>query len=127
MKPISVYCKQEVVGWARLPMELCLPKPGQEDFTCSYLNESLGIQLLATIEDLGSLQQIRVSLAPVMYYRPEISEQDLVKEIQLRAGDIIEEFFGNLLFCRAPDDERRPVVKHFFHLIERPRYPFSDN
>lgn len=127
MKPISVYCKQEVVGWARLPMELCLPKPGQEDFTCSYLNESLGIQLLATIEDLGSLQQIRVSLAPVKYYRPEISEEDFVKEIQLRAGDIIEEFFGKLVFCRAPDDQRRPVVKHFFHLIERPRYQFSDN
>lgn len=127
MKPISVYCKQDVHGWAKLSMEFCLPKPGQEDFTCSFLSESLGLQLLATIENLGSLQQIHVSIAPVKYYRPELSDVEFVQEIQSKAGNIIESFFGDLVFCRAPDDQRRLTVKHFFHIIEKPRYQFSVN
>jgi hypothetical protein len=127
MKPISVYCKQDVHGWAKLPMELCLPKPGQEDFTCSFLNESLGLQLLTTIEDLGSLQQIRVSIAPVKYYNPELSDEEWVREIQSKAGNIIESFFGDFGFCRAPDDERRPIVKHFFHILEIDRFKPSNN
>lgn len=127
MKPISVYCKQDVHGWAKLPMEFCLPKPGQEDFTCSFMSESLGLQLLATIEDLGSLQQIRVSIAPVKYYRPELSDADFLREIQSKAGNIIESFFGDLVFCRAPDDQRRPIVKHFFHILESVKFKFSNN
>jgi hypothetical protein len=127
MKPISVYCKQDVQGWAKLPTELCLPKPGQEDFTCSFLNESLGLQLLVTIEDLGSLQQIRVSIAPVKYYRPELSDEEFVQEIQSKAGNIIESFFGDLVFCRAPDDQRRLTVKHFFHILDSAKFKFSNN
>ena len=126
MKPISVYCKQDLYGWVKLPIKFCFPKPGQEDFTCSFLNESLGFQLLATIEDLGSLQQIRVSIGPIKYYRPELSDEEFVREIQSKAGDIIESFFGDLGFCRAPDDPRMPIIKHFFHILEPVNF-FSNN
>lgn len=121
MKPISVYCKQEVQGWAKLPVFLNLVFPGMEDYSCSFLNDKEGFHLLASVKDLGSLQQIHVSLAPIMYYRPDKTEKEMVEEIVYRAGDIIREFFGDLEFCRAPDDERKPSVKHFFHIISENR------
>jgi len=129
MKPISVFCKQEVEGWAKLPVFLQLITPGLEDYSCSFLNAKEGIHLMASMKDLGSLQQIHVSLAPIMHYRPDQTENGMVEEIVYKAGDIIEMFFGDLMFCRAPDDERKPSVKHFFHIIEKSSYPatFSKN
>lgn len=121
MKPISVYCKQEVQGWAKLPVFMNLVFPGMEDYSCSFLNDRDGYHLLASVKDLGSLQQIHISLAPIMYYRPDKTEEEMVEEIVHNAGDIIEKFFGDLQFCRAPDDPRRPCVKHFFHIIENRR------
>ena len=119
MKPISVYCKQEVEGWAKLPVFMNLVSPGQEDYSCGFLNDKQGIHFLASVKDFGVLQQIHVSLAPIMYYRPDKTESEMVEEIVYQAGDIIEKFFGDLDFCRAPDDQRRPSVKHFFHIIDK--------
>jgi hypothetical protein len=119
MKPISVYCEQEVDGWVKLPVFLNMAFPGQEDYTCSFLNQKEGIHLLASVKDFGVLQQVHVSLAPIMAYRKDKTESEMVEEIVYRAGDIIQEFFGDLDFCRAPDDQRRPSVKHFFHIIDK--------
>lgn len=118
MKPISVYCRQEVEGWVKLPSILNMSPPGEEDYSCGFLNQKEGMHLLASVKNLGVLHQIHVTIGPIMAYCKNKTEEEMATKIASQADAILENFFGDLDFCRAPD-ERRSSVKHFFHIIDK--------
>ena len=91
---------------------------GQESAYCGFLRESDGAHVMASIKDLGRLQTIHVSIAPIRFYRPDWTDEEHQRELFAVTPDIIETFFGERRFARQPDDPRRPGVKHYFAILE---------
>lgn len=117
-KPIAEYIARPS-GWIELPVMLAAPKPGEEAFTCSFLNHDLAVQMLATVEELP-LPVIFLSLAPVYTLLPAgHDKKDLVYRIVYNANKLIAEFFKDRQFLMAPDKPERPDIKNFFHLLEK--------
>lgn len=117
-KPISTYCRQEVEGWDKLPPEMVLAPAGEEEFYCGFMRRHDGVHLMASVKDYGSLQTVHVSLAPVRFYRPDLTTEEHLEYIYDITPDAVESFFGDRRFARQPDDPRRPEVKHYFAVLE---------
>lgn len=117
-KPIATYCKQEVAGWDRLPDFMTMAFPGEEDYSCSFIRQSDGIQMLASVKDLNVLNTIHVSLAPIRSCRKDWTEEEHSGHIFDIAAEVVESFFPGRRFARQPDDPRRPQVKHYFAILE---------
>lgn len=115
-KPIAAYCKQEVHGWNKLP-QLVPSLPGEEGYTCSFLNDVLGLHMLASVKDVGVMQVIHLSLAPVKSFDHGMSNEDWNQRIFANMADIAESFFPGRQFARQPDDPRRPSVIHYFAIL----------
>ena len=116
-KPISTYCRQEVEGWDKLPPQMVVAPPGEEEFYCGFMRKD-GVHLMASVKDYGRLQTVHVSLAPVRFYRPDLTDEEHLEYIYEVTPDVVESFFGDRRFARQPDDPRRPQVKHYFAVLE---------
>jgi hypothetical protein len=103
-KPISTYCRQEVEGWNTLPPSMVVAPPGEEDFYCGFIRESDGVHLMASVKDYGKLQTIHVSLGPIRYYRPDLSDAEHEQLVFDATYDVVQCFFGERRFARQPDD-----------------------
>lgn len=110
--PISHYCKDELFGWHRIPVDNILDKK----FSCCFFRDD-GVQLTATVRDTGSVQLIHVSLAPIKSMRPKLQMDELVQEILSETYDILQYFFPDKKFVKAPNDTHAPYVKHYFTIL----------
>lgn len=117
MKPISSYCKQEVVGWNRLPPEMVMARSGEEDFSCGFINSVLGLHMMASVKDFGVLQVIHLSIGPIKSYDSSLTNEEWERRIYANVVDIAETFFPRRQFARQPDDARKPDVKHYFAIL----------
>jgi hypothetical protein len=116
--PIANYCEQQVEGWQKLPVFLNLVIAGNEEFSCSFLRQSDGVHLMASVKDLNALNTIHVSLAPIRSCRKDWTDEEHGGHIFDVAAEVIESFFPGRKFLRQPDDELRPQVKHYFSILE---------
>jgi len=117
-KPISTYCLQEVDGWNKLPPSMVLAPPGEEAFYCAFIREKDGVHLLASVKDYGKLLTIHVSLGPIRYYRPDLTDEEHEQYVFDVTPKVVECFFGDRRFARQPDDPRKPNLKHWFAVLE---------
>lgn len=117
MKTIADYCKQEVPGWTKLPVEFCFARQGEEHLTCSFMSQD-GIQIIASIRDYGKLKVLHASIGEVRSLRPELNEDEMAEFIEIETPRVLQTFFGNRGFAQQPDDPRRPTVKHWFSPLE---------
>jgi len=113
-KPINEYCRQEALGWHKMPVTFAAPV-GEEEYTCVFARND-GIQFCATVKECPKV--IHVTLAPVKSLRLEMDMNELVKYVQDEAAEVLETFFGTRVFLKAPDDKRYPNAKHYFHMLE---------
>lgn len=90
---------------------------GEWPFHCCFMRED-GVQFIASLDDLGALQRLHISISPVTYYRPELTKDEFEEYLYEVAPEVVQTFFGERRFARAPDDERRPQVKHYFAILE---------
>lgn len=116
-KPIAAYCDQGVPGWNKLPELFVQAYPGEEDFSCGFLNSELGLHMMASVKDFGVLHVIHLSLGPIKSFDPSLSEAEWAVRIQDNAFSIAESFFPGRTFARQPDDPRKPDVKHYFAVL----------
>lgn len=116
-KPISFYCKQEVQGWDELPNFMTLALPGEENYSCSFVRQADGIQMIASIKFLNNLNTIHVSLAPLRSCRKDWTEEEHNGHVFDVTSEVIDSFFPGRKFARQPDDPRRPRVKHYFTVL----------
>lgn len=117
-KPIAEYVIKPV-GWLELPVKFAQPKPGEEIFSCAFLNHDQCVQMMATVDELP-LPMIRVTLAPVYSLLPAgHTEKDLEYRIAYHAGNFLVEFFKDRQFLMAPSKAERSDMKHFFHMLEK--------
>lgn len=114
-KPISAYCNQDVHGWEKLPDLFVQAYPGEEDFSCGFINSELC--MFASVLDFGILNVIHLSLGPIKSFDPSLSDADWAVKIQDNAFSIAESFFPGHTFARQPDDPRKPDVKHYFSVL----------
>ncbi len=115
-KPLTEYTSEEHEGWDRMPVELAMPRPGDEPYTGTWLRRD-GIQFIATVKDYGAIQLIHASVCPMYTLRPDMRREDLEEYIAMQTPAILREFFGERQFARQPDDPRVPVIKHYFSTI----------
>lgn len=118
VKPISHYCHHLDAAWVPLPDELNFAAPGNEDYTAAYLNQTEGLQMIASVKDLGAYRVIHVSIGQINFCRPDLNEQELYEHSLSEAAVILELFFPGRGFARAPDDPRKPTLHHYFSIIE---------
>lgn len=116
MKSISVYCKQEVEGWIKLPDELNFARPGMEQYTSGFINPEKAIHFLASVKTEGLLQMCYVSIAPFNAIKPEKPRKEIIEQIVLEAKEIIQSFFGDMQFSKAPDTVND--AKNFFSILD---------
>lgn len=75
-----------------------------------------GIQLIAGIKSADTFgNSLHVSLVPMrsLIENPE----ERVKTLILETPQILKEFFGERIFCKAPDHPDNPLMKNYFSPI----------
>jgi hypothetical protein len=114
IEPIAAYCKQEMAGWQVLPSTLLCADYNELPYTCAFIRPD-GIHVMASVKQRDTLPIIHVSIGPIYSYRPDITKEQLLKHIDDSTCDILENFFGDdVVFARAPDDARKPDIRHYF-------------
>lgn len=123
-KPIADFCKDEVLGWTRVDTlwGKMYPFPEEEKkYFRSYLRDVDRLQIILSVKEyFGNVElySVHVSLGGSTFDSEKVLSE---------AGQILSDFFGDLVFARMPDDPRNPHLKHFFHLIDSPLVPFHRN
>ena len=115
-KPIATYCKQEMLGWDKLPPEI-MALPGDEEFSCGFIRRKDGLHLMASVKDFDVLNVIHLSVGPIKSLNPTLSDQEWEKYILSSVCSIAKDFFGERDFVRRPDDPRKPSVKHYISVL----------
>lgn len=116
-KPIASYCRQEVVGWHKLPPEMVLAHPGEEEFSCGFFNTVAGLHMMASVKDFGVLQVLHLSVGKISSYDPTMTAEEWDQRIYANVVDIAETFFPGRQFARQPDTPNQPSVKHYFAIL----------
>ena len=98
--PISNFCAQEADGWEEVPKKYLVCSPGEEDLTCSFSRRD-GVHMLASVIDLTT---IHVTIASIMSFRPELSQQEMKSYLLEVVPEVFRTFFGNRQYTRQPDD-----------------------
>jgi hypothetical protein len=117
-KPIATYCLQEVDGWQKLPPTMVLCPPGKELSYCGFLRERDGVHFMASVKDLGAIQRLHVSIAPIRFYRQDWTDEEHQDHLFDISPEVIESFFPGRRFSLMPDDPRAPHVRHYFAILE---------
>ena len=110
-KPIATYCKQDLVGWLKMPDA---SHPGEEEFTCGFLRLSDGIHMLASVKDINGLHILHVSLTPIRICRKDWTDEEHNGHLFDITSEVIESFFPGRRFAQTPADPRKPEMKHYF-------------
>jgi hypothetical protein len=117
-KPIATYCKQNVSGWDDVTKYVAKESGyNNNDCFCSFANPVSGLNFVASVRDLGVLNIIHVTIAPLRVIRPEWTDEQWQDFIVISAKSIIGDFFPGRDFAKQPDDPRKPDAKHYFAVI----------
>lgn len=115
-KPIATYCKQEMLGWDKLPSS-SPDNAISAEFSCGFIRCKDGIHLMASVKDFEILNVIHLSVGPIKSLNPTLSDQEWEKHILSSVRSIANDFFGERDFVRRPDDPRKPSVKHYISVL----------
>jgi len=113
---IQDYCRHDVPGWTAWPevVEATFGPKGHQRACCFVSAE--GVQLVASLEVWNGVRVVHASLAPVPSLLPGgTKEEELSRQVLEAAPVVLAAFLGEArVSAPAPDDLRRPQVKHFF-------------
>lgn len=118
-KTIQTYCKQEAEGWIHLPevVEAAFPQSEWPHAYC-FLRQKDGIQLIASVEDMGRITAIHISVSSVRSMQPDMTDEESVYYLMDVIPEVVKTFFGERLFAKAPDQPHKLFNKHYFSMLE---------
>lgn len=114
-KPINFYCKEND-NWVKFSNSLIQIEESETSFFCSFFNQELGLNMIASVEDLEVFNIIHLTLAPMKSFKT-MQDDEWKLYITDWGFKVAELFFPDLNFTRQPDSLNFPLTNHYYTVL----------